>query len=422
MVAVNYLWNPINDNIVREFDDAGNSIAEYTTEPDLYGNVVSQYRGGQTSYLVSDGQGNATELTNDAGNVTDTIRYSAFGEITERTGNTEIPFQYGGKRGYYSDGETGSYSIRERPLISSIGRWTCPDPLREVIDVPRLGIGNVLLEYGYCHNLPTTCTDPSGLIEGFAHRRAIFPWIRRVIRGRHQRRWAPRMCPPSQPPTEPPGVSAPCPGTYLSVQCQPPVLVIGGFPIPLFDWLPTMSAVGLSEPFFNSCFSLTLSISCAPQLLRAIELPGTAGCLGRAPEELFDQLTFGLNRVRGPFCNAIANCIDCTCEELMTFETGGSLPFNPIVPIPAPGLPGCLLVTLIRCIYLFQGDVGYCKPSIQPPATPGIPRSPFEPSVPRSPFTPDVPRSSFGPPAESPLPPTTRPPSRPTAGPLMLRD
>lgn len=45
MTAVNYLWNPINDNIVREFDDAGNAIAEYTTEPDLYGNVVSQVPG-----------------------------------------------------------------------------------------------------------------------------------------------------------------------------------------------------------------------------------------------------------------------------------------------------------------------------------------------------------------------------------------
>ena len=32
MPVVNYLWNPLNDNIVREFDDAGAVIAEYTTE------------------------------------------------------------------------------------------------------------------------------------------------------------------------------------------------------------------------------------------------------------------------------------------------------------------------------------------------------------------------------------------------------
>jgi len=48
MVAVNYLWNPINDNIVREFDDSGTTIAEYTTEPDPYGNVITQYRNGET--------------------------------------------------------------------------------------------------------------------------------------------------------------------------------------------------------------------------------------------------------------------------------------------------------------------------------------------------------------------------------------
>jgi hypothetical protein len=94
MVAVNYLWNPINDNIVREFDDAGATVAGYTTEPDVYGNVVSQYRNGQTNYPHSDGQGNTTELSNDAGNVTDTIRYSAFGEVTQRTGTTVIPIQY----------------------------------------------------------------------------------------------------------------------------------------------------------------------------------------------------------------------------------------------------------------------------------------------------------------------------------------
>ena len=41
MPVVNYLWNPLNDNIVREFDDAGTVIAEYTTEAALFGNVIS---------------------------------------------------------------------------------------------------------------------------------------------------------------------------------------------------------------------------------------------------------------------------------------------------------------------------------------------------------------------------------------------
>jgi RHS repeat-associated protein len=154
MVAVNYLWNPINDNIVREFDDGGATVAEYTTEPDLYGNVVSQYRGGQTSYLVSDGQGNATELTNDAGNVTDTIRYSAFGEVTERTGSTEMPFEYIGQKGYYRDADTCSISVRHRPLFPRQGRWSCADPL---------GYGDSTNLYQYVNGNPLSHLDPSGL-------------------------------------------------------------------------------------------------------------------------------------------------------------------------------------------------------------------------------------------------------------------
>jgi RHS repeat-associated protein len=154
MVAVNYLWNPINDNIVREFDDSGNTTSEYTTEPDLYGNVVSQFRNGQTSYLLSDGQGNTTELTNNAGTVTDTIRYSGFGEVTGRTGTTEIPFQYVGQKEYYRDTGTGDYYVRERSLGPAIGRWLCVDPI-SVIDGPDL--------YLYVRNNPTLVVDPSGL-------------------------------------------------------------------------------------------------------------------------------------------------------------------------------------------------------------------------------------------------------------------
>jgi len=123
MVAVNYLWNPINDNIVREFDDSGTTIAEYTTEPDLYGNVISQNRGGQTSHLHFDAQGNTTELTNDASIVTDTIRYSMFGEVTEHTGTTDVAFQFRGRYGYYTDNTTGQVCGRRQQLSVETGRW-----------------------------------------------------------------------------------------------------------------------------------------------------------------------------------------------------------------------------------------------------------------------------------------------------------
>ena len=31
MTAVNYLWDPVEQNIVRELDDSGNVLAQYTT-------------------------------------------------------------------------------------------------------------------------------------------------------------------------------------------------------------------------------------------------------------------------------------------------------------------------------------------------------------------------------------------------------
>ena len=69
MSAVNYLWNPINDNIIAEYDDDGNVIVEYTTEPGLHGAVISEHRNGQTYYHLRDGQGNTVALTNDQGEV-----------------------------------------------------------------------------------------------------------------------------------------------------------------------------------------------------------------------------------------------------------------------------------------------------------------------------------------------------------------
>lgn len=192
MVAINYLWNPINDNIVREFDDSGNTIAEYTTEPDLYGNVLSQYRGGEIMYLHFDGQGNTTELTNDIGNVTDTIRYSAFGEVTKRSGTAEIPFQYIGHKGYHRNDLTDTYSVRSRNLVPEIGRWLSREPLRILFNVlanyfavrslvssppaelPKDELGVYLYgidsDYSYARNAPAVAADASGLSDGLPNR------------------------------------------------------------------------------------------------------------------------------------------------------------------------------------------------------------------------------------------------------------
>ena len=107
MPEINFFWDPLSDNILQERDETGAVTAEYTAEPGLYGNIISQNRGGVESQFHYDAQGSTLAVTDDNQNVTDTFAYTAFGEVTERTGTTEVPFQYIGQKGYYTDGLTG---------------------------------------------------------------------------------------------------------------------------------------------------------------------------------------------------------------------------------------------------------------------------------------------------------------------------
>ncbi len=147
-----FLWDPIEDNIVEEFDDAGNRIADYTTEPFRHGTLISQHRDGVSRFHHFDGQGNTTSLTDKDGNVTDTYGYKAFCEVPERTGSTVNPFQYFGQQGYYRDAETGDYEVRRRPL--EYERWFTPDPI-EVLYTQWSA-------YIHAFNNPLMYYDPSG--------------------------------------------------------------------------------------------------------------------------------------------------------------------------------------------------------------------------------------------------------------------
>jgi len=131
MVAVNYDWDELEDNIDEEYDDAGNPVAEYTTEPYLYGNLVSQRRSGQSRFHCFDGQGSSLALTGESGIVTDTYSYTAFGEVAEHTGNTVNHFQYVGKKGYFRDSDLPESQIRRRAILEAVGRWTAPEPLTD---------------------------------------------------------------------------------------------------------------------------------------------------------------------------------------------------------------------------------------------------------------------------------------------------
>jgi RHS repeat-associated protein len=194
MSVINYLWNPLTDNIIEEYDDGGNTITEYTTEPGHFGNVVSQNHDDAERFFHYDGVGSTLALTDSDSNVTDTRCYTAFGETTQSSGSTSFSLQYVGQKGYYRDEETAKYIVRRRFYADNSGRWTTCDPLEvfESFDSPGVAgdfhswikrivrhrnilrhksipfatraVGQ-LNAYGYCVNAPENLIDPSGLYE-----------------------------------------------------------------------------------------------------------------------------------------------------------------------------------------------------------------------------------------------------------------
>jgi len=172
MVAVNYDWDELEDNIDEEYDDSGSTLAEYTTEPEKFGHVISQRRGGESSFLHCDGLGSTLALTNAPGLATDTYAYSAFGEVTEQIGSTVNPLQYVGNRGYYNEGRMQDVFVRARIFGARLARWLARDPigyLDYAVPLHSTHLAGrqsqrekIAFPYVYARNSPTVLVDPAG--------------------------------------------------------------------------------------------------------------------------------------------------------------------------------------------------------------------------------------------------------------------
>jgi len=153
MAITNYIWD--GDAVIAETDGTGDVKVSYTRQPDEYGSLISETRNGQIRYHHYDALGSTTELTDSAGEVTDTFRYSAFGNEVKRTGSTPTPYTWAGKSGYQQDGPNDFY-VRRRHYVSSVGRWVSQDPIGLVSGANR---------YKYVDNQSMVQIDPSGLIK-----------------------------------------------------------------------------------------------------------------------------------------------------------------------------------------------------------------------------------------------------------------
>jgi RHS repeat-associated protein len=125
----NFVWNPVDDCIISELDQAGAAQAVYTHEPRHYGGVLSQIQGATTSTYHADALGTTRALTDSTGFDTDTYLNDAWGNSIASTGTTINPFKWIGKYGYYTDSSTAQVYVRARMFQPTVARWVSHDPL-----------------------------------------------------------------------------------------------------------------------------------------------------------------------------------------------------------------------------------------------------------------------------------------------------
>jgi RHS repeat-associated protein len=135
-------------HIVAEVNGAGSVSAVYVRAGDM---LLEEIRGGVPKYFEAEGIGSVRSLLDASGAVTDTWRYTAFGEELTHTGTGVNPYRFAGER-YV--GEVGLYQSRARWLDTGRGAFVSVDPLLRGTGTP----------YSYADQGPTFKTDPSGLV------------------------------------------------------------------------------------------------------------------------------------------------------------------------------------------------------------------------------------------------------------------
>jgi len=136
---------------LAETDKNGNVIATYNRADAL----ISQVRDETTSYYLFDGHGDVRALINEEGRISDKYRYNAYGELVERSGETENHYLYTGE---YYDGTSNLYYLRARYINPSTGTFISMDTYEGSIYDP-----DTLHKYLYANGNPVKYSDPSGM-------------------------------------------------------------------------------------------------------------------------------------------------------------------------------------------------------------------------------------------------------------------
>ena len=127
----------------------GNTTVYYTRGFEL----ISRREGDASSYYLYDGGLSVRVLTDEAGAVTDTLVFDAFGNETEKTGTTANTYGFQGEE----KDATGLYYLRARYMDPASGTFTSMDTYAGSLSDPMS-----LHKYLFANSNPVMYSDPSG--------------------------------------------------------------------------------------------------------------------------------------------------------------------------------------------------------------------------------------------------------------------
>jgi RHS repeat-associated protein len=120
----------------------------YVTGPG--GLPIEQVSGGTVSYFHQDQLDSIRAVTDGTGNVTTTLTYDAYGNLSASTGSVIPVLRYAGQ---YFDAESSFYYMRSRLFDPASAQFIAEDPMVDVTRQP----------YAYVGDSPLNSKDPSGL-------------------------------------------------------------------------------------------------------------------------------------------------------------------------------------------------------------------------------------------------------------------